>query len=140
MPLRTLAACAAAATTAILLPLLASAPATASTSMLPGSWSTAHGAATATGTTSLQRPGPLTPIVTLVIKGKLTSTGPDCYAAWTQITTGTTATAPVKTAEVCGSETVDIATDRTALNSVSGHIFICRGTENATDCGPRQRL
>ncbi|MFI6055883.1 hypothetical protein ACIBCO_38135 [Streptomyces violascens] len=104
------------------------------------SWSAGYGTAQADGQRWLQKTDPTNVFADLVVSGKLTNSGEGCYSVWTQFTLDLFPLPPFKHAQLCGAGTVDVDLSQSYRPTTTGTIFICKGTENPTDCGAREYI
>lgn len=106
-------------------------PATASENTAASTvpWSVAFKTASAAGNRWTERGD-------LVLSGKLSNTGAECYSLWAQYQHDFTGTPPAKQAEICGRGTVDVNVRHRYDYLTTGQITICKGTTNSDDCGP----
>lgn len=97
-------------------------------------WSAGHETATATGERWIEQPR------SLVISGRLSNTGAGCYSVWTRFINDFAPGPLRKQAEVCGPGTVDVKARQAYQLTTTGQLTVCKGTENAKDCGPWQNI
>ncbi|MFJ2821570.1 hypothetical protein ACIO7M_10690 [Streptomyces toxytricini] len=101
-------------------------------------WSASHETATASGGRWVERSS--TGLHQLVAEGRLANTGEGCYSVWARFQFDFVPTPPRKQATVCGNDTVDVRVTQSYMPTTTGSIAVCKGSENARDCGPWQSL
>jgi hypothetical protein len=98
-----------------------------------------HGTASSSGV-SWSEDNPDSSYDDLFVEGELTNTGRGCYSLWVVWTDDFVVQYPKKYATQCGPGTAPVNIDWHWNYTSGSRAFICRGTENTTDCGAERGL
>ncbi|TPQ20782.1 hypothetical protein [Streptomyces sporangiiformans] len=101
-------------------------------------WATRHQTAAAEGERWLEPGNP--PFRTLVVSGKLSNTGNNCYSLWTKFLVDLVPRPAAKQAQICGRGTVDVTVRKVYSPTTTGYLTVCAGVENANDCAPWESI